>query len=143
MGGERFHSGKQPPGLRLKLGNGIIRTGKLLHGLNRIEEVHDNEFNLLRSIAAATGGNFYFTDNAHDLPRIFAKETRFAVSPVKLGGNVTVTQGSDSPVVRSLAGKRLPDLSGNVITALRDGAQADLLATAPGSKVDPELAAAR
>jgi uncharacterized membrane protein len=95
---------------------------------------------LLHSIAAATGGNFYFTDNAHDLPRIFAKETRFAVSPVRLAGHVTVTPGSDSPVVRSLAGKRLPDLAGNVITSLRATAQADLLATAPGSKVSPALA---
>ena len=100
----------------------------------------DADKSLLHSIAAATGASFYYTNNAHDLPRIFAKETRFAVSPVKLGGHVTVTPGSDSPVVRSLAGKRLPDLSGNVITALRGGAQADLLATAPGSKVDPALA---
>ncbi len=52
VGGERFHSGKQPPGLRFKLGNGIIRTCKLLHGLKRIEEIHHDKFNLLRHIAA-------------------------------------------------------------------------------------------
>jgi hypothetical protein len=42
--------------------------------------------------------------------------------------------------VRSLAGKQLPGLTGNVVVGLRSGAQADLLASDHGSQTDPALA---
>jgi Mg-chelatase subunit ChlD len=100
----------------------------------------DADKSLLYDIAKATGGNYYNTNDARDLPRIFAKETRFDVKPVKLAGRVKVTPGSDSPVVRSLAGRRLPTLGGNVITTLKAGAQADLLAAGSSSAPDPALA---
>jgi hypothetical protein len=52
VGGERFHSSKKPPSLRLKLGDGVIGSGKLLHPLDGIEKIHDNEFNFPRNLAA-------------------------------------------------------------------------------------------
>ena len=100
----------------------------------------DADKSLLYDIAKATGGHYYYTDNAHRLPLIFGKETRFDVKPVKVSGRLGVTAGSDSPVVRSLAGHRLPPLTGNVVTNLKSGAQADLLAAGTGSQSNPAMA---
>lgn len=103
---------------------------------------NDADTTLLRHIANATGGHFYYVTNAHSLPAVFYRETQFAAAPVKVTGHVTVTLGADSPVVRSLAGAGtpLPALSGNVITKLKPGAQADLLAAGPSSNESPALA---
>jgi Ca-activated chloride channel family protein len=95
---------------------------------------------LLAQISAATGGHAYVTDNAHQLPRIFVKETQLAAKPVRVTGHLNVAVSGDSPVVRSLAGKQLPALTGNVVVGLKTGAQADLLASDHGSQSDPALA---
>ena len=56
----------------------------------------DADRKLLGQIAAATGGHAYVTDNAHELPKIFAKETQLAAKPVRvrgrLGGNTQLRQ---------------------------------------------------
>jgi Ca-activated chloride channel homolog len=101
---------------------------------------NDADKSLLYNIARDTGGHYYFTNNAHQLPLIFGKETRFDVKPVKVSGRLTVTPGSDSPVVRSLAGRTLPPLTGNVVTNLKSGAQADLLAAGSGAEPNPAMA---
>jgi uncharacterized membrane protein len=95
---------------------------------------------LLGQIATATGGHAYVTDNAKQLPHIFVKETQLSARPVRVSGHLTVSVSSDSPVVRSLAGKQLPGLTGNVVVGLNSGAQADLLASDHGSQTDPALA---
>lgn len=96
---------------------------------------------LLARIAHATGGAAYATETARSLPRIFAKESRFAVKPVRLAGSLTVVPGSDSPIVASLAGQALPRLSGDQITSLKAaGAQADLLVEGGSSGSVPALA---
>jgi Ca-activated chloride channel family protein len=95
---------------------------------------------LLRDIATATGGHFYSTNDAHSLPGIFDRETRAAVKPVRIAGHVAVRLGADSPVIRSLAGGRLPALSGNVATTLKPGGQDDLLASGPSGNENPALA---
>jgi Ca-activated chloride channel homolog len=100
----------------------------------------DADQTLLRRLANATGGHFYYVTNAHSLPAVFYRETQFAVQPVRVSGDVGVTPGADSPVIRSLIGHRLPALSGNVITTLKPGAQADLLAAGPSSQRNPALA---
>jgi Ca-activated chloride channel family protein len=95
---------------------------------------------LLRNIAGATHGNFYATSNARELPRIFVKETRLSAKPVQLNGRQQVLPQGSSPVVRSLAGRKLPALTGNVVTRLRVGAQVDLLARSGSATTDPALA---
>jgi hypothetical protein len=95
---------------------------------------------LLRGIAAATGGNFYQTSNARELPRIFVKETRLSAKPVQVTGRQRVVPQGSSPIVRSLAGTTLPSLTGNVVTRLRVGAQVDLLARSGSATTDPALA---
>ena len=100
----------------------------------------DADTTLLRRIADATGGHYYRVTNAHSLPALFYRETQFAVRPVTVRGHVTVSVGGDSPVIRSLLGGSLPALRGNVITTLKAGAQADLLAAAPSARKNPALA---
>jgi Ca-activated chloride channel homolog len=95
---------------------------------------------LLARIAKGTGGHAYVTDIAKQLPRIFAKEDQLSAKPVRVLGRLSVAIGADSPVVRSLAGTRLPPLSGNVVTTLKRGAQADLVAGDAGGRSDPALA---
>jgi len=95
---------------------------------------------LLAEIAAGTGGRAYVTEKASELPKIFVKETQLSAKPVRVSGHLSVQLTNDSPIVRSLIGKPLPSLRGNVVTQLKNGAQADLLASDAGSQVDPALA---
>ncbi len=100
----------------------------------------DADRKLLGQIAAATGGHAYVTDNAHDLPKIFAKETQLAAKPVRVRGRLGVTLSSDSPVVRSLVRGALPAVRGNVVVTVKPGAQADLVASGKKSTANPALA---
>jgi Ca-activated chloride channel homolog len=98
------------------------------------------DFGLLKAIAKSTGGTYYATDNAGELPRIFAKETHVSARPVRLHGHIDVTAGASSAIVRSLSGQVLPPLRGNVVTTLKAGAEADLLGQDSGHSPDPVLA---
>ncbi len=95
---------------------------------------------LLAQIAKETGGHAYITDNASDVPKILVKETQESAKPVRVTGHLRVSVTGDSPIVRSLAGTQLPELSGNVVVKLKSGAQADLSATGQDSQTNPALA---
>ncbi len=95
---------------------------------------------LLRAIAQATGGNFYQTSDARKLPRIFIKETRLSAKPVQVRGDLSVSVAASAPAIRSLAGREIPGVTGNVITQLRPGAQADLVAHGGTATAAPALA---
>jgi hypothetical protein len=99
----------------------------------------DADRGLLSQIARATGGRAYVTENAAQLPRIFAKETQLSAKPVRVSGQLKVSVSADSPIVRSLAGARLPGLSGNVVVTPKVGAEVDLEATGKGHELDPAL----
>jgi hypothetical protein len=100
----------------------------------------DADRTLLRQISQATLGHAYATNNAHQLPKIFVKDTRLSAKPVRVTGHLKVLLGSDSPILRSLAGQQPPGLRGNVVTNLKAGAQADLEATNKRKTTDPALA---
>jgi Ca-activated chloride channel homolog len=95
---------------------------------------------LLETIAHATGGSYYATSSARELPQIFAKESRFAAKPTQAYGSLQVLAGADSPIVSSLGGRVLPSLQGNQLTDLKPGAQADLLARIKSGELAPVLA---
>jgi uncharacterized membrane protein len=95
---------------------------------------------LLKHLSDSTGGNFYETKRARDLPKIFVKETRLSAEPVLINGLQDVLPQGSSPVVRSLVGVKLPSLKGNVVTRLRPGAQVDLIARSASDKTEPALA---
>jgi Ca-activated chloride channel homolog len=98
------------------------------------------DFKLLREIAAETGGNYYATEDAHQLPKIFDKETRINTRTVRLRGRLGVSSGDPSPITGSLIGERLPPLGGNVVTVLKPGAEAALLGQDKDHPPDPVLA---
>ncbi len=119
----------------------LLRELRRFHvGVATIALGADADRGLLSYIARVTGGHAYVTDSAGQLPRIFAREARIAVQPVAVAGTVAVAPGGGSPVVRSLAGRALPPLGGDVVTALKEGALAALLARGPGGSWDPALA---
>ena len=98
------------------------------------------DFALLKQIAADTGGNYYATENARELPKIFSKETRINTRTVRLVGRLGVSAGDPSPITGSLVGQPLPPLGGNVVTVLKPGAEAALLAQDKNHPPDPALA---
>jgi uncharacterized membrane protein len=98
------------------------------------------DFKLLKQIAADTGGNYYKTENARELPKIFDKETRLNTRTVRLRGEIGVSAGDPSPITGSLVGEHLPPLLGNVVTELKPGAEAALLGQDKNHPPDPVLA---
>jgi Ca-activated chloride channel family protein len=98
------------------------------------------DFGLLKEIAAETGGNYYATEDARDLPKIFSKETRLNTRTVRLRGRIGVSAGDPSPITGSLVGQKLPPLGGNVVTTLKPGALAALLGQDKDHPPDPVLA---
>jgi Ca-activated chloride channel homolog len=98
------------------------------------------DFGLLKQIAAETGGNYYATENARELPKIFDKETRLNTRTVRLHGQIGVSAGDPSPITGSLVGQKLPPLLGNVVTELKPGAEAALLGQDKDHPPDPVLA---
>jgi Ca-activated chloride channel homolog len=132
------------------LTDGISEPGsytKLLPGLKKghisvatVALGAEADFNLLKQIAADTGGNYYRTENARDLPKIFDKETRLNTRTVRLRGQIGVSAGDPSPITGSLVGEHLPPLGGNVVTELKPGAEAALLGQDKNHPPDPVLA---
>ena len=132
------------------LTDGISEPGtytELLPGLKRnkisvatVALGAEADFKLLKQIAADTGGNYYRTENARELPKIFDKETRLNTRTVRLRGEIGVSAGDPSPITGSLVGERLPPLRGNVVTELKPGAEAALLGQDKDHPPDPALA---
>jgi Ca-activated chloride channel homolog len=98
------------------------------------------DFKLMKEIAAETGGNYYATENARELPKIFDKEVRLNTRTVRLRGEIGVSAGDPSPITGSLVGEELPPLGGNVVTQLKPGAEAALLGQDKNHPPDPVLA---
>jgi Ca-activated chloride channel homolog len=132
------------------LTDGISEPGtyaELLPGLKRgkisvatVALGAEADFKLLKEIAADTGGNYYRTEDARDLPKIFDKETRLNTRTVRLRGQIGVSAGDPSPITGSLVGEHLPPLGGNVVTELKPGAEAALLGQDKNHPPDPVLA---
>lgn len=97
------------------------------------------EVGLLRYLAQAGKGRFYYTANARDLPRIFANEARLSAGPARVLGNIPVALGAPNPVTGSVSGS-LPSIHGYVATTLKPGAVPVLVVRRRGSYADPLLA---
>ena len=131
------------------LSDGISEKGTYAQLVPRLKAEHitvstvalglEADFELLQAIAKETGGHFYATVDPRELPKIFAKDARAAARPVRLHGKIGVTPGEDSPIVRDLAGQKLPTLRGNVVTELKPGAQAVLFGEDKDHPPDPTL----
>jgi Ca-activated chloride channel homolog len=149
-GARQIEASKAPDRHIILLTDGVSEPGSYASLLPTLAKDHisvstvalggEADFSLLRAIAKSTGGRYYATSNARELPRIFAHETRLSARPVRLHGRIAVMAGAVSPVVRSLSGQSLTPLGANVVTTLKPGAQADLLSQDKGYPPDPALA---
>ena len=132
------------------LTDGISEPGSYARLLPGLKQQHisvatvalgaEADFKLLKQIAADTGGNYYRTENARELPKIFDKETRLNTRTVRLRGEIGVSAGDPSPITGSLVGEHLPPLGGNVVTELKPGAEVALLGQDKDHPPDPVLA---
>jgi Ca-activated chloride channel family protein len=150
LGAHQIEASSEPQRHIVLITDGVSEPGSYSSLLPELRRDHitvstvalgsEADFTLLKAIAQSTGGQYYATDNAGELPRIFAKETRVKARPVQLHGHIALSAGAASPILSSLAGQQLQPLAGNVVTTLKTGAQADLLAQDPGHASDPALA---
>jgi uncharacterized membrane protein len=81
---------------------------------------------LLLHLATAGGGRYYYTNNAADLPRIFAAEERRSVRPAHITGQIPAEVLASVPAVRSLVAGRVPDVGGLDATRLKPLAVTDV-----------------
>lgn len=98
---------------------------------------------LLDAISRYGGGGSYHTDSPSTLPEIFLQDIK------EHGGELTLVEKdftprgpSPNPVLKDLAGRRLPDLKGYVGTELKPGARLDLFVDRAGRR-DPLIASWR
>ena len=88
---------------------------------------------LLESISKYGGGGFYQTDSAANLPQLFLEDVR------QRGGDTTMVEKdfvpysvSPDPVLKDLAGRQLPALTGFVATDLKPGATLSVFVNSAG-----------
>jgi Ca-activated chloride channel homolog len=132
------------------LTDGISEPGSYKQLIPKLKKAHisvasvalgdEADFKLMKEIAAETGGNYYATENARELPKIFDKEVRLNTRTVRLRGEIGVSAGDPSPITGSLVGEALAPLGGNVVTELKPGAEAALLGQDKNHPPDPVLA---
>lgn len=98
---------------------------------------------LLDAISGYGGGGAYHTDSPQNLPEIFLQDVK------EHGGELTLVETdfaphglSPDPVLKDLAGHKLPDLKGYVGTELKPGATLDLFVNREGRR-DPLIASWR
>jgi uncharacterized membrane protein len=95
-----------------------------------------NDQNMLRNVAQATGGQFYFVSNPNNLPQIFTKEA----SVVKRGLLIEEPFSSrilhDSELLQAAGQGTMPQLRGYVVTTAKDTATVPLVS----HEDDPVLA---
>ncbi|MBV9451259.1 MAG: VWA domain-containing protein [Streptosporangiaceae bacterium] len=96
---------------------------------------------LLQHLAAVGGGRYYYTDNAADLPRIFAAEEQRSTRPDDVTGRIPAVVSAGVPAVRSLIGAPVPDVAGLDATALKPLATGDITSAAVHNRPGPTAAA--
>ena len=95
---------------------------------------------LLLHLATTGGGRYYYTNNAADLPRIFAAEERRSVRPAHITGQIPAEVLASVPAVRSLVADRVPDVGGLDATRLKPLAVTDVATGAVAGGPHPLLA---
>lgn len=90
---------------------------------------------LLEALAGAGGGRYYFTNDAADVPEIFAKETALATRSLVVNGSFYPAAGSAGPLLQGVG--PMPPLEGYVATTGKERAEMVLISP----EGDPVLAA--
>ncbi len=94
---------------------------------------HEANLGLLESISKYGGGGFYQTDSPSNLPQLFLQDVR------QRGGDTTMVEKnfvpysvSPDPVLKNLAGRKMPALTGFVSTDLKRGATLSMFVNSGG-----------
>ena len=93
------------------------------------------EVGLMRQIAEATGGRYYFPSDPNRLPSIFIKEAKTLKRVMIQEKEVTPEQGILSPIMKGV--DSMAPLQGYVLTSLKGGAE-PVLQTPIGDEPDEE-----
>lgn len=99
------------------------------------------DISIMRGIAGATGGRYYFPSNPNQLPSIFIKESKTLKRSMIQNETFTPEVGMLSPVLKGV--QEIPPLHGYVLTTIKSRAEGIL--NAPEKKesegdIDPVLA---
>jgi Ca-activated chloride channel family protein len=90
---------------------------------------------LLQAIAKYGGGVFYQTDSPENLPELFVEDVQQRSADTTMVEKEFVPYGmTPDPVLRELAGRRLPALKGFVATDLKPGADLSLFVSSNGQR---------
>ncbi|MBV8451213.1 MAG: VWA domain-containing protein [Deltaproteobacteria bacterium] len=90
---------------------------------------------LLQAIAKYGGGGFYQTDSPENLPELFVEDVQQRSADTTLVEKEFVPYSvTPDPVLRELAGRRLPALKGFVSTELKPGAGLSLFVNSNGQR---------
>ena len=120
---------------------GLLATMRAQHiTLSTIGLGSDADVDLLRRLATAGKGRFYYTADAATLPKLFVQEARLSTGPTQVTGNIPVSVSSDSPVLRSLANQPVPHVLSYPATTIKPDASVVLMGNARGQTADPILA---
>jgi uncharacterized membrane protein len=101
---------------------------------------HDDIAQLLQSIAKYGGGAYYQTDSPNNLPQLFVEDFRAHGGETTMVENnfVPLTTAHD-PVLKDLAGRRMPPIKGYVSTDLKPRADLSMFVDRAGAR-DPIVA---
>jgi uncharacterized membrane protein len=95
---------------------------------------------LLQAISKYGGGGFYQTDSPENLPELFVEDVQQRSADTTMVEKEFVPYSvTPDPVLRELAGRRLPALKGFVSTDLKPGADLSLFVNSNGQR-DPIIA---
>lgn len=96
---------------------------------------------LLRKIASATGGRFYFAQSPQSVPRVFARETVLAnrSGMVEARFRPLVRGNPSEPILAGFSQEAFPPLGGYVISVVKGPADVSLVCEREGN-TDPILA---
>jgi hypothetical protein len=87
----------------------------------------DNDVNMLRWVAAQTGGQFYHVTNPQNLPQIFTKEASVVRRGILVEEPFVPRSNHDSEILTGVSGSALPTLRGLVVTTAKDKAVVPLV----------------
>jgi len=86
-----------------------------------------NDQSTMKSLAEATGGQYYFVTNPNNLPQIFTKEAAVVKRGVLIDEEFTPVTKDSSEIMRGLTTESFPHLQGYVATTAKDNATIPLL----------------
>ncbi|MCR5419044.1 MAG: VWA domain-containing protein [Lachnospiraceae bacterium] len=103
--------------------------------LSTVAMGEDSDQDLLKRLASACGGRYYYSDSRTDIPRIFAKEVLMNGKAYLQNGDFSLEKSQSSEITKNLYEDGWPHIGGYVATSAKGGARLLL----ESSEEDPVL----